>query len=154
VKNNDGETPLHKATQIWHEEIVRILLEKGADTNAKNNEDETSLHHAARYGQKAIVQLLLEKDADTTVRNKHGDTPLYLAHLSYCDVTAQLLLEQSTINRRARLNSNDSSSPGVDQSGLVQSRSSPVEVDLSFGPDQTAPTSDRTSSDLSDPGLI
>ena len=104
--NSEDETPLHQATRRGHKAIVQMLLEKGADTSAKNNKDETPLHHAARHGQKAIVQLLLEKGAETMTRNKHGDTPLYLAHFSNCDVTVRLLLDQSTINRRTRLNSN------------------------------------------------
>ena len=44
AKNNDGNTPLHLASEQKLEayrQISRALIAKGADTNAKNNEGQT-----------------------------------------------------------------------------------------------------------------
>ena len=43
---------------------MRLLLEKGADIDAKTVGRKTALSLAAQTGHKAVVQLLLEKSAD------------------------------------------------------------------------------------------
>jgi len=44
-------------------DLVKFLIEKGADFNAKDNNGETLLHKAA-YGDKLdVVKLLIEKGA-------------------------------------------------------------------------------------------
>jgi ankyrin repeat protein len=43
-----------------HENIVRLLLEKGAGVESKTAQGGTALHRAAGRGRKAIVQILLE----------------------------------------------------------------------------------------------
>jgi hypothetical protein len=47
-----------------HTEIVRLLLEKGADVNAKNKNRFTSLINASQMGHTEIVKLLLEHGAE------------------------------------------------------------------------------------------
>ena len=45
-------------------EIVKLLLEKGADVNAIGGEYENALQAALYHGNTAIVNLLLEKGAN------------------------------------------------------------------------------------------
>jgi ankyrin repeat protein len=47
-----------------HEAVVRLLLEKGADVEAKGKDEWTALIRAAQLGRKAVMQLLLENRAD------------------------------------------------------------------------------------------
>lgn len=51
-------TPLHLATRNGHEAVVRVLLERGADINAKDVDGRTALHFAAEQGHEAIVRFL------------------------------------------------------------------------------------------------
>ena len=49
AKDNDGETPLHKAGLAIDKrelEIIQELIKAGADVNAKNNDGETPLTFA------------------------------------------------------------------------------------------------------------
>jgi ankyrin repeat protein len=66
--------PLHVASHRGHVDVIRLLLEHGADVNAKANYNRTSLHFASELGHIEVMQLLLEKGADvnsTTADNKY-----------------------------------------------------------------------------------
>jgi ankyrin repeat protein len=47
-----------RAAEKGHEAVVRLLLEKGADLNAKTRDGKTALHLAAEEGHETVVQLL------------------------------------------------------------------------------------------------
>ncbi|HLA50394.1 MAG TPA: ankyrin repeat domain-containing protein, partial [Thermodesulfovibrionia bacterium] len=60
----NGITPLIMASKYGHTDIVKILLDKGADVNAKMlflGKSETPLSNAEKEGHTEIVKLL--KDA-------------------------------------------------------------------------------------------
>ena len=44
--------------------MVRLLLEAGADINAKDDANKTALHQAAGRGHEAIVRVLIDAEAD------------------------------------------------------------------------------------------
>ena len=71
-----GTTVLATAALMGHTKAVAMLLEHGADVNAKSREGSTALHAAAFLGHAETVRLLLEKGADATIRNNDGATPL------------------------------------------------------------------------------
>jgi ankyrin repeat protein len=60
-----GRTPLHEAAVRGEAEIGRLLIERGADVNARGgNHDATPLHAAAVCGHRELVDLLLAANAD------------------------------------------------------------------------------------------
>lgn len=60
-----GSPPIHIAAELGHTEVVRFLLEKGADINSLNPyERETPLHCAIRSGNIDTVKVLLEAGSD------------------------------------------------------------------------------------------
>jgi ankyrin repeat protein len=89
-----GETALHgalsKAGRPYYLYVVRLLVEHGADVNARTipgketaafmrdvrTKGETPLHRAAAYSDAATIEYLLAHGADREARDAHGDSPL------------------------------------------------------------------------------
>jgi ankyrin repeat protein len=57
-------------------EIVKMLLDNGANISAKNNEKETALMRAALFGDTATISLLINKGIDINARTGDGHTAL------------------------------------------------------------------------------
>jgi ankyrin repeat protein len=92
ARNSTGATPLHDAALAGNADLARLLIEKGAQVDARDGESgATPLHHAASWGRAAVVRLLLEKGADPTLRNKSGKTPLDLAREAPVDEVIEAL---------------------------------------------------------------
>ena len=74
-----GRTPLMLACKNADFESIRLLLEKGADVEAKDNEGWTPLMYAIRYNNNIdYIELLLSYDALVRIQNKFGLSPLLL----------------------------------------------------------------------------
>ena len=69
-KTNNGLTALMLAAMKDHTEVVKLLLEKGAEVNAKESTDSaTALMMAANNGHAEVVKLLLEKSANVNMKD-------------------------------------------------------------------------------------
>ncbi|MDN8599265.1 ankyrin repeat domain-containing protein [Citrobacter enshiensis] len=72
------------------DELVRWLVEKGADINKWDRYQRTPLHqHAMRFS--GDLAIFLELGADTEARDQYGDTPLHLAACKSLNMVQQLL---------------------------------------------------------------
>ena len=63
-------TPLHVASKWGKGNMVSLLIDKGANYEAKTRDGLTPLHCAARSGHEAVVDMLLEKGAPITSKTK------------------------------------------------------------------------------------
>jgi len=93
VRDPEGWTPLHTASQYGHHDIGRLLLEHGADVNAERDDHATPLHLATIDGHFEVVKNLLEHNASVNVRDSGGRTPLHKASENGYAGVARLLLE-------------------------------------------------------------
>ncbi len=74
--------------------LAKLLIEKGADVNARSKNSRTPLNSAACKGHELLVQLLVDAGADVTVQDDQGFTALmYITHRK-CPKIAQLLIDK------------------------------------------------------------
>lgn len=70
--------PLYWAANNNQVEVVKLLLNTGADINGLSGiAKRSALHEAALRGNYEIVKLLIDTGADINIRNAHDRTPLY-----------------------------------------------------------------------------
>ena len=61
------------------ENVLKLLIEKGAFVNSRTSLSVTPLHLAVNKGHERIVQILLENGADSNAPGANGETPLHIA---------------------------------------------------------------------------
>ena len=91
-----GETPLQLAARYSHNEIVELLIDNGADVNAKDVNGNTPLHLAALFGRKEVIELLIANGAAVNVKGGNlGGMPLHHAAFEGHKEIVELLLAKS-----------------------------------------------------------
>ena len=76
---SDGDTPLHIAALWGDRHATRILLEAGADVNAKGDMSCTPLHFAVSNNHVQVAEVLLEHGADPEAMSELDFSPRTLA---------------------------------------------------------------------------
>ncbi len=105
----DGKyTPLHEAIacdflamQSERLNVVRLLIEHGANVDAQSKSLSTPLHVAVVRRNVDIVKLLIEKGANIDAQSDDGDTPLHDAVWQGCFDLAEVLISNgANVNLR------------------------------------------------------
>src|SRR5580704_3473778 len=81
AKSSDGWTPLHLAAFFGKLDAARLLLNKGAQVNARstNPMQNTPLHAAAAGKHATVAKLLIDHGANVNARQHGGWTALHAA---------------------------------------------------------------------------
>ncbi|XP_023234600.1 protein phosphatase 1 regulatory subunit 16A-like isoform X1 [Centruroides vittatus] len=106
--NEDGLTALHQCCIDDSEDMMKLLLEFGANVNTKDSEQWTPLHAAATCGHLHLVKYLISKGADLLAVNADGNMPYDI-----CEDDATLDYIESEMAKR-----------GVTQEMIDQTRAS------------------------------
>jgi acyl-CoA-binding protein len=83
MRDKDGMSCLHWASDRGHGELVHFLLAKGGDPNAVDNCGNTPLHIAAMAGQKDVVRSLLDAKADVALCNNDGESAASIIKIEF-----------------------------------------------------------------------
>ncbi|KAJ5914570.1 hypothetical protein N7504_003453 [Penicillium tannophilum] len=87
-------TPLNVAAHLGHAEVIKFLIEKGADISKPNSTGWTPVYSAAEGGHLEVVKILVGNGADIDIPNNTSMTPLYGAALKNHPHVVEYLLEK------------------------------------------------------------
>ena len=79
ARDEDRDTPLHKAAFSNNVDLVKILIKHGANVTQRDTIGFTPLHTAALENCTKNVEILIQNGADTNVTNIQEFTPLLYA---------------------------------------------------------------------------
>ncbi|HET6889888.1 MAG TPA: ankyrin repeat domain-containing protein, partial [Pyrinomonadaceae bacterium] len=141
-----GMTPLMRAVCEDSIDVVRTLLDRGAEVNQKRHDGFTALALAAFFGRTRIVELLLERGADVRAVTRFGTSPeMWAKARGYREIVDLLGNASETTGLREEL----SAIPEHDDSVIQLDEPQPAEEKRSFAmPSVTAP---RTLPEIQDP---
>ena len=92
-----GPTPLHLAARGGSYDVARLLIERGADVNARDltgggQGDWTVLHYAVWFDAIDLARLVLDHGAVVDMKDSAGRTALYYAAEKNAEAAARLLI--------------------------------------------------------------
>ncbi|XP_018794281.1 PREDICTED: rabankyrin-5 [Bactrocera latifrons] len=82
-KDNNGNTPLSLSIELGRRHLVSILIDGGANVNARNDNDMTLLHQSILNKDEDTAILLLRNGADANFLTGDKKSPLQLAIYSH-----------------------------------------------------------------------
>ena len=92
-----GNTPLIRAASEGSLQVLKLLLERGANLYAESNYGYTAVHSAAYLGQIDIVKYLFENYPE--LRTDQSASPLQLAISNNQTVVSQYLQEIFSVSK-------------------------------------------------------
>lgn len=93
IRGDGGRTPVVAATKAQRTDIAILLLESGADPNAKDDLEDSAFLYAGAEGLNEILVAAIEQGADVASTNRFGGTALIPASEHGYVSTAELLIE-------------------------------------------------------------
>ena len=98
---DDSSSPLLWAACADRMNVVKELVNKGADTEVTDGIGRTPLHRASEKGHLNVVKFLVESKADIQAKDNVGKTPLFLASENgHLDVVQFLVENKAAINAK------------------------------------------------------
>ncbi|KAI9896675.1 hypothetical protein N3K66_008847 [Trichothecium roseum] len=134
----------HAVFSVENEDLVRLLVQHGADINAKDNNGRTALDHACLGGNEDMVGVLLDLHADTQVVDAGKWSPLHSAASWGNSGIAEMLLKKD----KANINHRKASGETALDLAIRMRHEKFVQVLLHAGADCNAVTGDEGTTPL------
>eukprot|EP01135_Chromosphaera_perkinsii_P002926 Nk52_evm37s230 gene=Nk52_evmTU37s230 len=112
---------LHKAITSRNYDILRFLLEAGADVESHDYLGRRPIHFACIIGSSTCLKLLLEHKAQATCEDKEGYTPLYYAVMKGFVSCCRDLIEA-----------------GADMEAMIERQGTPLALACKYGHENVA----------------
>jgi ankyrin repeat protein len=94
----DQYCPIHAACGFGNIEVLRALVEKGADLEIRMSDGKTPLILASNYGHQEIAEYLIQHGADINAIDNDGNTPLIAAAKAYPGIVQILMQKDAKIS--------------------------------------------------------
>jgi ankyrin repeat protein len=92
VQDEQGRTPVMRATYTHQSETVAALIRAGADIDVRDNTLDNPLNYASAAGLLDIVRLAIDAHADTRLTNRYGGVSLIpAAERGHVEIVRELL---------------------------------------------------------------
>jgi hypothetical protein len=103
AKSGFGELAMVYAAKVNASLVVKFLLDRGCNIDARNQDGVTSLMAASARGHRELVSFLLEKGAAVNVLNNDGGTALTAAvYGGHTEIVGQLLGKKANVDVREK----------------------------------------------------
>lgn len=99
IINNYGSTPLHYACISQRGEVVRRLIEAGADIDARDKSGRAPLMIACRNCKMEIIDILLDNGANVHLENDKGNTAVSVACHRQLENERQFIENEQIVER-------------------------------------------------------
>ncbi|CAL4089513.1 unnamed protein product, partial [Meganyctiphanes norvegica] len=98
-EDNLGTAALHVASLFDHPNVVKPLLDAGADINQQDDSGRTPVYLASSKGSIHMTSELIEHGADVNIMTNYGSTPLLIATQGgHIDIVEALIKAQADVN--------------------------------------------------------
>jgi ankyrin repeat protein len=120
TRDDTGATAIFCAMENRQYDVVKLLLEKKADSKIGNQHRKTILHLAAEQGNKALVKMLIEQyDHDLNGTTNDELTPLHLAAQNLHKPVIEYLLQRDEEERKEYFNKKKNGTDDIDPDEVI-----------------------------------
>lgn len=93
-RDDQGMTALMlNADHYCFKDVIKPLIQAGADIQVADNDGNTALHYALQYGDQGVARYLIKKGADYNLPNNDGKTPVQIAVETGMDTVLELMTD-------------------------------------------------------------
>ena len=103
-RNSDGDTPLIWSARVKKHDCIKLLLDNGADVDAKNDNGWTALYFTVYENNYDMTKYLLEHGADVNIVNRFNETVIYTAIINKHKLIDNI---ESVIKNKTNINDDD-----------------------------------------------
>ena len=103
AKDSEGDSPLFIAAWNGHGEMIKTLLDKGAEVNAQGGYHGNALQAASARGHEQVVKILLDKGVEVNAQGGYYGNALYAASSGGHEQVVKILLDKGVeVNAQGR----------------------------------------------------